>query len=147
MNVRPTSLRTKIILSFLGVIVVGGLLSFVFGSRLIRETLITQAQAKIRYDLSSAWMVFNGRLHDIRDVVRLTAARESLREAVPKRDIGLLLRYLSRVRSENGLDVLSLIDANGRVLLRAHAPADSGDDVSGDDLVRFALEKRMVAAP
>ena len=147
MNVRPTSLRTKIILSFLGVIVVGGLLSFVFGSRLIRRTLITQAQAKIRYDLSSAWMVFNGRLSDIRDVVRLTAARESLREALAKGRLELLLKYLSRVRAENGLDVLNLTDPGGRVILRTRTPASTGDDLAPNPIIRQPLEGEISAGP
>ena len=74
------SLRTKLILSFLVIIVLGGLLSLFVGSRLIRNTLISQAQAKVRHDLSSAWMVFDEKLNDIKDIVRLTASRESLRD-------------------------------------------------------------------
>jgi len=39
------SLRTKLGLSFLAVIILGSLLWLIFGSRLIRNTLIAQAQA------------------------------------------------------------------------------------------------------
>ena len=117
------SLRTKLILSFLGVIVLGGLLSLVVGSRLIRDTLLSQAQAKVRHDLSSAWMVFNEKLDDIRDVVRLTAVPgepAGCSSRTGRKDI--LLRYLSRVRTENGLDILTLVDRKGRVLLRTRSP-------------------------
>ncbi len=141
------SLRTKLVLSFLAIIVLGGLLSLVIGSRLIRDTLVSQAQAKVRHDLSAAWMVFNEKLNNIQEVVRLTAARESLLELLATRRIDILSRYLNRVRTENGLDVLTLLDAQGRVLLRTRAPGSAGTDLSSDPMVRLALGRRTVAAP
>jgi len=141
------SLRTKLGLSFLAVVILGSLLWLVFGSRLIRNTLITQAQAKIRHDLNSARMVFNERLRAIEAVVRLTAARESLRDALVTSQTDILGRYLGRVRSENGLDILNLLDSSGRVLVRTRNPGVTGDDQSGDVLVRRAIERKTVAAP
>ena len=141
------SLRTKLVLSFLAIIALGGLLSLVIGSRLIRDTLVSQAQAKVRHDLSAAWMVFNEKLNDIQEIVRLTAAREGVRDLLATRRIDILSRYLNRVRTENGLDVLTLLDAQGRVLLRTRAPGRSGTDLSSDPMVRLALGRRTVAAP
>jgi two-component system NtrC family sensor kinase len=141
------SLRTKLGLSFLAVIILGSLLWFVFGSRLIRNTLIAQAQAKIQHDLNSARMVFNERLRAIEAVVRLTAARESLRDALVTGRTDILGQYLGRVRSENGLDILNLLDSRGRVLVRTRTPDLTGDDQSGDILVRRAIERKTVAAP
>ena len=66
---------TKIIISFF-VIILGGLLSLSFGSRLVQNTVISQAQAKVKHDLASACMVFSENLNDIREIVSLTAARE-----------------------------------------------------------------------
>jgi two-component system NtrC family sensor kinase len=140
------SLRTKLGLSFLAVIILGSLLWLVFGSRLIRNTLIAQAQAKIRHDLNSARMVFNERLRSIEGVVRLTAARESLRDALMTGRTDILGRYLGRVRSENGLDILNLLDSRGRVLVRTRTPDVIGDDQSGDVLVQRAIERKTVAA-
>ena len=77
-----SSLRKKIILSFLFVIIIGGLLSLYFGSRLIKNTLISQAQTKVKHDLAAAWMVFDDKLYDIEVIVSLTANRESLHELI-----------------------------------------------------------------
>jgi len=67
MKLHPLSLRTKLILSFLIVIIIGGLLSLSFGSRLVKNTIIHQAQAKVEHDLAAAWMVFNEKLNDIKE--------------------------------------------------------------------------------
>ena len=141
------SLRTKLGLSFLAVVILGSLLWLVFGSRLIRNTLIGQAQDKIRHDLNSARMVFNEKLRGIEAVVRLTAARESLRDALVTGRTDILGRYLGRVRSESGLDILNLLNSESRVLVRTRTPDMTGDDQSGDVLVRRAIERKTVAAP
>ena len=141
------SLRTKLILSFLVVIVIGGILTLGVGSRLIRNTLTSQAQTKVQHDLSSAWMVFNGKLNDIKLIISLTAARESLREFVKARQMAIVSQYLHRVRSENGLDILTLTDPRGRVLLRSRNPEILGDDQSQDRLVAKALQKNIAAGP
>ncbi len=141
------SLRTKLILSFLAIIIVGGLLSLMVGSQLIRNTLISQAQDKVRHDLSSAWMVFDEKLNDIKNLVRLTAARESLRDFLRTHQLEILSQYLSRVRVENRLDALTLLDHQGRVLLRTSSPNQAGDDQSRDEIVRRALLRETIAAP
>ena len=142
-----SSLRTKLVLSFLAVIVLGSLLWLIFGSRVVRTTLISQAQAKIRHDLDATRMVFDGKLNDIKDIVRLTAAREGLRDALGRGQTEILRKYLGRVHDENGLDVLNLLDAGGRVLFRTNAGAGAGDDKAGADLIRRAIARQTVAAP
>jgi two-component system NtrC family sensor kinase len=140
-------LRTKLILSFLAVIVLGGVLSLFIGSKLIRNTLLTQAQAKVRHDLASAWMVFNEKVSTIKEIVTLTAAREGIRGALQTGEKGILINYLGRVRSENGLDILTLLDREGRVLLRTRSSDVASDDQSQDEIARLALEQKTVAGP
>ncbi|MDH7511459.1 MAG: cache domain-containing protein [Clostridiales bacterium] len=141
------SLRTKLILSFLVVIVIGGLISLFFGQRLVKNVLISQAQAKVNHDLASAWMVFNEKLNDIKDIVSLTASRESLHEAIRNNRTDILLRYLNRVRNEYGLDILTLTDSRGRVIIRTRNPEVEGDDQSGDEIVSWALQPNVIAYP
>ncbi len=147
MNKHRNSLRTKLILTFLVVIIIGGLLSLYVGFRIIRKTLVSQAQAKVRHDLASAWMVFNGKLHEIETIISLTAKRESLWEAIQNNQQDTLLRYLSRVRAEAGLDILTLTDSRGRVVSRTRNPAVRGDDQSSDEIVGRAIIQGTVAFP
>ncbi|TET75382.1 MAG: HAMP domain-containing protein [Candidatus Aminicenantes bacterium] len=147
MNFPHFSLRTKIILSFLIIIIIGGLISLSLGFRLIKNTLISQAQVKVNHDLASAWMVFNEKLNDIKDIVSLTAARESVQEALRKGKQDILLKYLSRVREEYGLDILTLTDSNGKVIVRTRNPEVVGDNQSQDEIVKRSLKGDILAYP
>ncbi len=147
MNVPFVSLRKKIIIRFIFVIMIGGFFSLLLGSRLVRNTLISQAQAKVRHDLAAAWMVFNEKQNQVKDIIIMTAARESLHEIMRSRQYDILLRYLMRVREEYGLDILTLTDAQGRVILRTRNPKKVGDDQSGEELIRKALQGEVHASP
>jgi two-component system NtrC family sensor kinase len=147
MKFPPLSLRTKLILSFLIVIIIGGLLSLSFGYRLVKNTIISQAQAKVRHDLASAWMVFNEKLNDIEEIVNLTAAREGLHEALKNNQKDILLKYLCRVREVYGLDILTLTDRRGQVIIRTRNPGIVGDDQSQDEIVKKAFKRSILAHP
>ena len=147
MKLRPSSLRKKLILSFLIVIIIGGLLSLSLGWRLVKRTIIDQAQLKVKHDLAAAWMVFNKKLKEINEIVDLTAAREGLQEAIKNRKKDILLKSLSRVREDYGLDVLTLTDHNGKVIIRTRNPEVIGDDQSQDEIIKSALKIGLLAHP
>ena len=122
-------------------------MSLSFGSRLIKNTLIDQAQAKVKHDLAAAWMVFNEKLNDIKEIVRLTAAREGIKGATKNNNKDILFRYLSRVREEYGLDVLTLTDSTGIVIVRTRNPDVIGDDQSQDEIIKLVPKKGILAYP
>jgi len=139
-------LRAKFILSFLIVIVFGGILTLFIGTRIEHQTIFSLAQAKVRHDLASAWMVYHEKLNDIRDIVLVNSTRESILNAIINEEKGLLFKYLDRVRREFGLDILTLTDFRGHVLLRTRHPESSGDDQSKDPLILKALRGETVKA-
>ena len=142
----PFSLRTRLILSFLVIIFVGGAGTTILGTRLVANTLIRQAQSEVRHDLASAWMVYNEKLKEIRNILQFTAAGESISEMIRYNQGKLLQRYLDRVRTENNLDVLTLTDNRGKVVLRTRNTGERGDDQSQDEIISVALKKKVVAS-
>ena len=112
-------LRRKLILSFLAIIAIGGILTLLVGTRIEHQTIISLAEAKVRHDLASAWMVYEERLNSLRDTVRLRARQEDLREALGGSDVAGVSGRLDAIRREFGLDVLNLTDARGRVVVRS----------------------------
>ena len=133
------SLRQKLILSFLAVIVTGGVLTLLFGTRLEHRTIIRLAEAKVRHDLDAAWMVYHEKLNSIHDVVLLTADQELTRGSLRSGRFEDLAARLNTVRRRFGLDILTLTDHRGRVVVRSRRPEAAGDNESRDPYVSRAL--------
>lgn len=140
------SLRTKLVFSFLFVVIAGGLLSSLIGTQLVADTIIQQAHNKIKYDLSTAWLVYNESQNRLRDVIQLTASGRTIQDTFESGRLKNLQDFLTKRRKEFGLDVLTLTDARGRVILRTHHPFQVGDDRSADPLIQQALKGNTVAS-
>jgi two-component system NtrC family sensor kinase len=140
------SLRSKLIFSFLLVVLAGGLGSSIIGTRMVGNTIIAEAQKKVRQDLLSAWMIYQEKFTRIRDVLHLTGRRDLIIRALLARDAQMLRRELEMVRLEYGLDVLTIVDRNGMVLTRTRSPYRSGDYQGNDELVRRAMKKEAVTS-
>ncbi|KPL16896.1 MAG: hypothetical protein AMJ92_12375 [candidate division Zixibacteria bacterium SM23_81] len=143
---RHISIRTRLVLSFSIVILVGVLLSAFVGIRLIGNTIIRQAQGKVRLDLNSAWEVYKGQSENIKDVVRLTAVRFFMKDAVSKNDRERLWRELQKIRESESLDILTLIDGEGRVLVRARRPDLFGDPLDNDIIEYVLINEREIVS-
>ena len=140
-------LRAKFILSFFLVIACGGIIILIIGTQIEHRTIFSLAQAKVRHDLEAAWMVFNEKLKDVHDIVELNTTHEGLQAALQDGNTDRLREYLDLVRVEFKLDILTLTDSRGRVVLRTRRPDNLGDDLSGDLLVSRALKGEVVSRP
>jgi len=137
------SLRRKLILSFLAVITMGGVITLLIGTRIEHETIVSLAEAKVRHDLASAWMVYHERLNGIRDIMQLNADREFITEGLRTGRTDGLAARLNVIREQYGLDTLTLTDARGRVIVRSRRFEVSGDDQAGDAFVARALKGQV----
>ncbi len=138
-------IRSKLILSFLAVIFVSGVIILFIGTRLEHRTIMSLAESKVSHDLASAWMVYNEKISSIRDIVRLSAGREFLQDYFRSGGRPDLEKKLDGIRREYSLDILTLVDRRGGVILRARAPEAAGDDQSHDPYVQRALQKQSIA--
>jgi len=139
-------LRAKFIISFLLVICFGGVLTLFFGTRLEHKTIFSLAQDKVKHDLASARMVYNEKLYDIRDIIKLNSVRESIKNSLKNKQRQTLSELLSIIRTEFNFDFLTVTDAEGSVFLRTSNPEIWGDDQSHDPLVQRALSGKTVSA-
>lgn len=140
------TLRSKLVLSFLLVVLAGGTASIIIGTRMVGNTIIAEAQKKVRHDMASAWMVYNEKLNRIQDILNLTAKRDLIIREAMGGQADLLRQELERVRIEYGLDVLTVVDRKGIVLTRTRPPYASKDFKGNDELVRRALRKEIVSS-
>jgi two-component system NtrC family sensor kinase len=142
-----TSIAKKLILSFLMVIFLSGAMSVVLGVLLISSRILREAQEKVRNDLNAAREIYLSHLTELRNLIRFTADRHTIREAMTLGHIRLEYQKLMRIKVEEGLDILTVTDREGKVLLRVNNPGLFGDSQSKDELVECALAtKKPVAA-
>lgn len=134
-------LRTKLFKGFVVLVLLFSALSAYVGIRTIQKRVIAEAQTRVNLDLSSAWSIYNAKLHEIEVVLRLASVKEAVVSMCEKgewTDADVAAR-LDRIRTTFGLDFLDVIAPDGKAVLRTAPPHISGDARGGDPAVASAL--------
>ncbi len=140
-------IATKLVLSFLSVIILVSGLFIVVGVQLLSKLILTEAQERVYHSLSVARELYLDELTHINDVVRFTADRHFLRNASISGRIGQdAIKELIGVRDREGLDVLGVTDKSGQVILRTSNVYVFGDDQSHNELIRAVLNNQEPVA-
>ncbi|MBI5822491.1 MAG: cache domain-containing protein [Chloroflexi bacterium] len=134
-------ITVKVILSLLLVIAIISVVFMVFGVRIISDRIVAEAQEKVRNDLNTGREIYLSKLAHIDTVVHLTADRFFLMDAYFSGNSEQVTAELTRVKEDEGLDVLTLTDQHGNVLLRTSNPGVIGDNQSHDPLVAMVIQK------
>lgn len=129
---RRFSIRTKITMGALAPLFIAFVVGSMAGTYIISDKIGKQAQEKVRTDLNAAREVYLNELERIGDLVELTAANSFTVSAVESGDKGVIASMLNSLQQKKELDILTAVDAAGRVIYRAHDPARSGDVRSSD---------------
>ncbi|MBN2271483.1 MAG: cache domain-containing protein [Sedimentisphaerales bacterium] len=137
---KAQKLRTRILISFDIVIVAFSVAVALLGYYVIKKDVLERAQTKVKNDLNSAREIYDQEVGRVRDVVRLTAQRFFIKEAISDNDRQTLNRELGRIREQEFLDVLTLTDSSGNVIIRSRNPSQTGDSQGDDGLVGFVME-------
>jgi two-component system NtrC family sensor kinase len=132
-------IATKLILTHLLIIAFISAVFVIVGIQLISDRFVSEAQVKVRNDLNAAREIYLGNLAHVNDVIRLTASRFFLRDALISGDMSLAADELTRTRDVEGLDILSITDKYGYVVLRTSNIDLIGDMQGNDELVQSVL--------
>ncbi len=136
----------RLILSFLLIIVMTNLIFTVVGVQIISDRIVSEAQEMVGHDLNSAREIYSSKLNHINDVVRLTADRYYIKDALLSGNIAGFAEELVRVKESESFDVLNITDPLGNVLLRANNISLSGDNQSHNELVNAVIEDNVPVA-
>jgi two-component system NtrC family sensor kinase len=135
-----TSLRKRIYLNFVLLVVIFGVLGSLLGAFLINKTAVDEAQRSVKLNLRSAWGVIHGKLEELRILVSVLGTGKRVAVAYAATDPAAYRASLEAARRQCGFDFLSLTDEHGRVILRTVEPYHVGDDLSLDPFVGSALK-------
>ncbi|MDR5695168.1 MAG: cache domain-containing protein [Armatimonadota bacterium] len=140
------SMATKLILSYLLIIVVAVIIIVLVGTQLVGQLILSEAQTSMANALNTAREILYDRLDDVYDVVRLTSDRFFLKDALQKGKIEEATAELARIARSEGLDFLTVADASGKVILRTSNPSVIGDYRNHDPLIAAARERKIPVA-
>jgi len=139
-------LKNKLIIGFSAIIIMTGTITIVAGTYLIGKNVINQVQDKVKNDLNAAEEICKHRISDIKNTIYFATLQSSIKEAIVKKDIEKLKGCLEKVRKNGNMEIATITDAEGIVLLRSHNYACFGDDQSKDQIIQKVLSDKQIVA-
>ncbi|MBI5951440.1 MAG: cache domain-containing protein [Chloroflexi bacterium] len=139
-------IASKLILSFLSIIIFSSLIFTLLGAQIISSLITLEAEERVRNDLNTARMIYADTLGNIQEKAEFTAVRTFLADIL-KGDVNQT--YVDELRNfkiKESLDILTITDNNGIVVLRINNPESFGDDQSGLELVSAVLTTKQPVA-
>ena len=145
-------LQSRLAFGFLIATCLTGLFATIISIWTINKSTIAEVQNRVRMDINTAKLIYNNSLEKITSLIQFTAEGSDLRELINRHDISSMAYMKALIRSGTAtqfgndhitLDMLTLVDAGGKVLYRASNPAISGDNLLKDPIVRDCIEKKI----
>ena len=140
------SIALRLMSGFLVIIVIISAVFSYVGIRFIENRVMTEAQNRVSESLMASTEIYHNELRATELVVRLTADRIFLKDALRSGQIGRAGAVLRDVLRRERLDILVVTNAGGRVLLRPANPSRVGDNRAADPLLQTVRARREAVA-
>ena len=136
----------KLIVSFLIISIFSNIFFTIAGITFIGNRIITEAQDRVRNDLNSAREIYFGELRHITDVVQLTARRPIVQDIFATGVTEDIQSDLDYEKEYENLDILTVVDKSGSVVLRTNYPYNTGDNLYQQEIIKSALNNEETIA-
>ena len=127
---------------FIAIILVTNVVLFLVTLFGISEIIIEEVQTRVCMDLNSADKVFKEHTGDICLLLKATSARRTVPVPLESWNREDLHKLMQSIWQAGELDMLSLLDNDGRVIYREHNPSQMGDNISNNPIVARALREK-----
>jgi len=141
------SFQRKIFWYFTAIVVIIGVLVILVGSLYIARTTFREAKNKVAADLRVAHNFLNQELEEAEVALSLLAENQLVKDFLKKKKVSSesLKQWLEKKRTGLNLDVLSLCDQKGEVVLRTRSPYNTGDSCLQISLISKALQGKIAS--
>jgi len=133
------TLRNKITLGLITIILLSYIVVGVVVSIYMNRVFIEQVQIRLRHDLFSAHQIYNNYIKHIEEILHAVSIRRQVDATLEEEIEGDLGRVFQGIYKKSEMDILTLVDINGKVLYRAHNPGSRGDDINDIPMVQKVL--------
>ena len=148
-------LQTRLIVGFLIATCLTGFVAALVGIWTINKSTMGEVQNRVRQDINTAKLIYNHTLERIVSLIEFSAEGSDLYEVLGDgkkqklEHLNGLIRHVQVIQTSGEhpfLDMLSVVDMNGKVLYRAANPKINGDDMLWDPVVRKCIETKAPQA-
>ncbi|MFC2113638.1 cache domain-containing protein [Bacteroidota bacterium] len=134
------TLRNKITLGSIIIILLSYIVVAVVVSIYVNKVFLDQVQIRIRHDLYSAHQIYDDYIERAEQLLQAVSIRRRMAAPLEEEIEGDLGKVFQGIYKNSGMDILTLVDLNGKVLYRAHNPGSKGDDVSDNPIIEKVLQ-------
>lgn len=132
-------LQTKFLLGIIAVFAALAAAMAAMSIHWVDRYTIREAGHRVNIYIRSSWEIYNAELAKVRAAAELLAQKQLIRDLMrTPQDAGLGERTretVEPIRRQQHLDLVSLLDMNGRVVLRTRPPYNGGDTLTAEDAV------------
>ncbi len=142
-----SSIRSKLIISILGVSFLVGAVSLMVGGQLLYKTFLNEATNRITLDLNAAREMYLNRMRSVEVALNTTTLGSGFRSALNRHDAPELINRLRRLTQQAELDFAGIVTQHGTTLCRIgpHAIPTKMTQVT-HPIARHALKERKPVA-
>jgi len=137
--------KTKLPLIFLAIACLIGVSTSLIVNYLITNQIISEAQDRVKEDLNTAKYVYNSKIREIDRTVQWISTRHILKKALREKNVSSIREEIKGLMIEEGFDLMTLVDREGRVIYRFHNPQRSGDSLFNDPFIKSSLKKNGIS--
>lgn len=135
------SIRLKLSIGLIIIILASNVILAVVTSLYVGNVYFSEVQTRVRLDLNSARDIYNNSIDQIEQVLKAISIRRRISYPLEQEVKGDLGKVLQNIYNNSGMEMLTLVGTDGRVIYRAHNPQKKGDDISEIPIIKKVLEK------
>jgi two-component system NtrC family sensor kinase len=134
------STRIRLIGSFVGVSLLVGIVCLLVGGQLIYQSVLTEANNRVRMDLNAAREIYDNRARSIELSLTVAGLNLPVASSPSDGDQDQLQTTLNWIARKTSLDFLGLISADGKLVMKI-GPVPDGDHAPLNPVASWTLEK------
>jgi two-component system NtrC family sensor kinase len=140
-------LQTKFSLGIIAIFVLLAAFMAALSIRFVNDHTIREAEDRIRIYMRAAWEIHDGKIARTHAALEILAQDRSVIDVLAYGGVPERVRpYLESVRRDQKMDILNVMTADGKVLLRTRAPYNKEDAPVADALVQQVIATRRVSS-
>lgn len=132
----------KMIATFSFAILIPSAISIIVAIQFFGKFAYREAQTKVNSDIEAAKEIFNSYVEKIKISLKIYASRQEIYKSLIYKNKSELNLEMSKIKREEGLDILNLIDKDGNVFYRTNNPYAYGENIYDNLVVKNVLLRR-----